>query len=109
MSHALNNARRLKAAVQRVEAQPYNDATSRRPPRFGPGMFLAITTSSITARSGTTPGSGTVSPVTYDGTSMSTGSDSIAVKNFSTTAGSTGKYCVVAALAGANWVISIEC
>jgi hypothetical protein len=110
MSRSGQNAKRLKHAVIRVENQPYRATSNRRMPRPGPGMFLAITTSSITARSGTTPGSGTVSPVDYDETSLSTDSDSVDVLNFSSgTAISSGKYCVVAALSGGNWIISVEC
>lgn len=111
MSRSSHNAKRLKQAVIRLEGQPYKTASKRRAPRFGPGLFLAITTSTISARSTTTPGAGTVAPVTYDGTSLNTGTDSINVLQFSgsSTTIASGKYCVVAELSGGNFIISVEC
>ncbi len=73
---------------------------------------LAKTSSSITARSGTTAGSGTATLQDFDGASFSAAKDPPAdetVFNFSGTAIDTGKYVMLTAWQGAWFVTAVEC
>lgn len=74
---------------------------------------LAITHGSITARVTSTPGTGSVYFVNYDGTSLSTDtSHDIPVLNFSSTSGgiSTGVYVWVTQGPGSEyWITAIDC
>lgn len=80
-----------------------------------PGKYVgypAITTSSISARSGATPGSGTVTLylLSTAGALTATGTTSVTVYSYASTAISSGKYCwVVQDPNGEWWVISVEC
>ncbi len=73
--------------------------------------YVAKTTSTITARSGSTAGSGTVQLQDFDGTSYSDAAESpLTVYLFSATSISSGKYCWVAPDPGGWWhVVSVEC
>ena len=76
--------------------------------------YIAVTTSTVTARSGTTPGSGQADLYGWNGTTLvpiAAGSVNFTVYNFSGTAGgiASGKYCVVQRIQGAYWIISVEC
>ncbi len=76
------------------------------------GAQLAITDGTITARSGTTPGEGTVFRVSYDGTDLVTDAETLDVLNFSsTTAGiPTGIYCWIEQDPQSNWwITSVDC
>ena len=76
----------------------------------GGGPQIALSSSSITARSGTTLGSGTVTPYQIDGTTLAaTGADDYTVYNFSGTAIATAKYLVVTVINGVKVVTSVEC
>ena len=72
---------------------------------------LALTSSTITARSGTTAGSGTVTPQTFDGTSISGAGQDVTVYLFSASASiASGKYCWIDQDAGGYWwIIAVEC
>lgn len=74
------------------------------------GMTVALvhTTSSITARSGTTPGTGSAKVVNWNGTALSDGS-TITLRNVSGTAGATGKYGLAVQLSNVWWLLTLEC
>lgn len=76
-------------------------------PAGGPVVRIKTTTS-VTARSGTTPGTGSAALVTWNGTTLDTGV-TITIRNLSATAGASGKYGFAALLDGAYWMISLEC
>lgn len=70
---------------------------------------LIKTTSAITARSGTTVGTGSAQLVTLSGSTLVTGA-TITLKNVSGTAGATGKYGWARQLANGTYVlVSLEC
>lgn len=75
--------------------------------------WLGKTTSTITARSGTTPGSGTVALQTLSGGSIvaDPSGTTVTANQFSASATTiaSGKYCTVAWFSGAWWVVSAEC
>lgn len=74
--------------------------------------YPAITTSSISARSGSTPGSGTVTLYLLDTSQAlaATSTTGVTVYSYSSAAISSGKYCwVVQDPNGEWWVISVEC
>lgn len=75
----------------------------------GGGVTLAKTSSSISARSGTAAGSGTVTPQSFDGSALADDGDDITVYSFSGTSIDTGKYCAIADIDGDPFVISVEC
>jgi hypothetical protein len=70
--------------------------------------FLIKTTGTITARSGTTPGSGSAQVVTGTSSSLSTGA-TITLYNWAGASIATGKYGTAASIGGLSWVVSIEC
>lgn len=75
--------------------------------------YIAVTTSTITARSGGTPGSGTVKLQSWNGTALADlpGPISKTVYNISASTNTiaSGKYCIVLKIAGAYWLITAEC
>ena len=123
MSHARNNARRLKAAVQRVEAQPYNDAASRRAPRLAAsdGYLCCRVSSTLAAATGTFPSltAGKVTgqqvymavPSGSDYTLSALPSSASTIINFSGTSFATGKTTVVrrTGLADVYAVVTQDC
>jgi hypothetical protein len=74
-------------------------------------VYIATANGTITARSGTTPGSGNATLQTWNGTVLASLGIDMPVKNFSAATGgiSTGKYLVILKIMGAYWVISVEC
>ncbi len=73
---------------------------------------LAITDGTITARSGTTPGTGTVFDVYYDGSVLVTDTTTKTVLSYSSTTGgiATGVYCWIVQDDDGNWwIISVDC
>jgi hypothetical protein len=80
-----------------------------RAPEAGGGTEVIVkTTSSITARSGTTVGSGSAQIVTLSGSTLSTGA-TITVINVSGGALSTGKYGFAVQIDGVWFVRPVEC
>ena len=79
------------------------------------GVYIAqVNTGGISARSGSTPGSGTVAIQQWNGTAFSSMAGTGAtfpVKNWNSTAGAiaAGKWCVVLRIMGAYWVLAAEC
>jgi hypothetical protein len=110
---ATSNGRRLVSTIQRVEQDVYDYLPERRPPRLpGASLSVALTTTTITARSGTTPGGGSVKLQKYDGSVLSDATGTtVFVHNYSSAAAgiASGKYCLVAQSWGAWWVVSTEC
>lgn len=78
----------------------------------GASIAFAIikTNGTITARSSTTPGSGSATIQTWNGTSLANGT-SITVRNISGKSGgiSSGLYGFAAYILGSWWVIAVEC
>ena len=71
---------------------------------------MAKTSSAITARSGTTAGTGTVTLQDFDDTDFNDSDDPDEdVFNFSATAIDAGLYCVVTDFGGNLFVTSVEC
>jgi hypothetical protein len=104
------NARRLKATVQRVEQQPYDFASGRRPPRFLLSLQEGTTSGTITARSGATPGSGSVVLDSLDASgNFAATSNTVTAYNFSATAINTGKHVFLLSWGGKLWVVTAEC
>lgn len=76
------------------------------------GRRLAQTSTTITARSGTTAGTGTVAfaSITASTAAIAVGSQTQSVFNFSANSLASGKYCWVEQDPDGNWwVVSIEC
>ena len=75
-------------------------------PVFQP--YLAKATTTITALSGTTPGSGTVKVETWDGTALADlgGPVTFTTYSLSTSAIASGSYVTILKIAGAYWVVS---
>ncbi len=80
---------------------------------FGGGIGSVALSNGITARVGTTPGTGTARFYSYDVTTdklVDQGVDQNPVKNFSATAIGSGKYCWIEPDSGGTWfVVSAEC
>jgi hypothetical protein len=78
------------------------------------GAYIATASGTITARSGSTPGTGTVVLQTWNGTALAamTGPGATwPVKNWNSASGgvASGKYCVILKIYGVYWVINAEC
>lgn len=76
------------------------------------GVYIVVTTSTITARSGNSPGSGTAKLQTWDGSVMADipGPINFTVYNISSSATiASGKYCIVLRISNAYWIITAEC
>lgn len=110
---ALNRNRLLLGQDSGIDAQYTPFGTALRATAGGQAMTLALTSSAITARSGTTAGTGTATPKKFDGTTISsTGEADLTVYNFSAATGgiASGLYVWLAADPdGYYWVTSVEC
>jgi len=74
----------------------------------GVGIAIVKTTSTITARSSTTPGTGSATLVTWNGTALGTGA-TITLRHISATSAASGKYGFAVLLFGIYWLVSVEC
>ena len=76
-------------------------------------VYIVVTTSTITARVGSTPGSGTAKIQTFNGTALADlgGPISKTIYNWNSAAGgvSSGKYGVVLKICGYYWLLVAEC
>lgn len=72
---------------------------------------IGKTSSTISARSSTAAGSGTVTPQSFDGTDLADDGDDVDVWNFSGTSIDTDKYCWFAEdeSSGEYFIIAVEC
>lgn len=72
---------------------------------------IGTTSTAITARSGTGPGSGSVVLQAFDGTNLSATPETVTAYLFSAATGgiASGKYCVVARILGYWWIVAAEC
>lgn len=75
---------------------------------FGLGLAIIKTAGTVSARSGTTPGNGDATLVTWNGTSLGTG-QAIGLRNIYGSAGSSGKYGFAVMLFGLYWLVNLEC
>lgn len=75
------------------------------------GVFIGKTDGTITARSGSTPGSGNVKIQTWNGTALADLGIDVAVLNISSTTGGIvdAQYCIVLRIMGAYWIITLDC
>jgi hypothetical protein len=74
-------------------------------------IYIVVTDGTITARSGTTPGSGTVFTTTWNGSVLTTTTNTFTVYNISSTTGgiATGVYGVMVKIMGSYWLITLDC
>lgn len=75
------------------------------------GVYIGITNGTITARSGSTPGSGRVDFQAWNGTTLQSMGTHQTCYNISSSSGGivTGKYCIVLKISGVYWIITTEC
>lgn len=93
-------------SIQKTAAGTTIRATSPPAP-----ITIAKTSSTISVRSGTAAGSGTVTPQKFDGTNLSNDGSDVTAYLFSASATiASGKYCAIAQDAnGYWWIIAVEC
>lgn len=75
-------------------------------------VYIAETTTTVSARSGSTPGSGTVQLQTWNGTVLAALSGATpTVYNWNSASGgvATGKFCIILRIAGSYWLLVAEC
>ncbi len=107
---ARSNGRRLVSTIQRVEQQPYDFLAPRRPPRFsGTQVILILTSSGASARSGSTPGSGTGTVQSYTSGALASTSSTVTYYNANSTAVGSSKYIWCLWWAGQWWAVSGDC
>ncbi len=75
----------------------------------GGGMRKAVLTTSLTARSGSTPGTGSFKFRKFDGTAISTGTDVFTVRSDFTTSIASGKVIWVTFAEGVWWLVVGDC
>lgn len=75
------------------------------------GAYVAVANGTITARSGATPGTGSATIQTWNGTVLASLGIDLPVLNWNSAAGgiTTGKYCVLLKIYGVYWVVAAEC
>lgn len=73
------------------------------------GFAVIKTSSSVTGRTGATPGSGSAKVQKWNGTSLSDGAGTITVRTIAAGGHATGKYGFAAKLFGLWWILSLEC
>lgn len=73
------------------------------------GIEIAKTKTTITGRSGTTPGTGDVYKVTFDGTNLTVTTTENECRNIAAGSLSAGKYCFVVKLFAVRWLLVGEC
>lgn len=104
---------RVKDAVIRYEQGVKNQGegvSESAPGIFSGGVYKAKASGSITARSGTTPGSGPADIVTYNGSALTTsGNRSITVWNHHNVSCTSGQYLTVFVEGGKCWLLSKDC
>lgn len=104
-------ARRIIQGTKYVENKARNRVERPTAPRIVPLDKLGITTSSITARSSKTPGSGTVQPYTYDQAAdelVLTG-DEVTVRNWTGTEVLDDVWIEYRIIDGVLWVVGNDC
>lgn len=104
--------------ASRIQAEPPIEIQNSG---FGPifrmaGMpfdvYIALTDGVVSARSGTSPGTGQASLQWFDGTDFIDSGIDFDVLNYSATPTAgipDGKYCVILQIAGAYFIVSAEC
>jgi hypothetical protein len=104
------DAMRLKRMLQAFERGFQNETPQRPAPRGrGPSVRRAVLTSSLTARAGSTPGTGTAHLRTFNGTTTSDLTESITVRSDFSTLIASGKVITIVNTDGAWWIISADC
>jgi hypothetical protein len=75
------------------------------------GAYVGVTDGTITARSGTTPGTGNVTLYGWNGSALVSIGQDVVVWSISSTTGGipTGTYCIVLRIYDAYWLISVDC
>lgn len=103
---------RIARSVKESEGAIQNTVPTIRGPRVvASGLVLVKTTTTITARSGSTPGTGDGVLVSFDGTDLVDGAATITLRNLSAKTGglASGKYGYALPIRGEYWVVSVEC
>ena len=103
------NGRRLRSTITRLEQQPYWFVPPMRGPRVPMQLALCHFTTTISARTGTTAGSGSAALVTFDGTNLADSGTTVPVSNFAAASIASGKYGVIGSFGNAWFVVSAEC
>ena len=70
---------------------------------------IGLTTTTISARSGTTPGSGLVAIQKFSGGTLSDSGTIVTAYSYNGTAIGSGKYCTLTQLFGVWWIAPAEC
>lgn len=106
------DAERLRKMLLDYERRPRNDPPprGRYPVGRGGGMVRrAILTSTVTARSGSIPGTGTATLRDFDGTVTSDSTLSVTVRNDFTSSVASGKVVAIVYTDGAWWLLTADC
>jgi hypothetical protein len=102
---------RIRKVVQDYERGFQNDLPlrTRYPVGKGPAIRRATLTTTLTARSGSTPGTGTATLRVFDGTVTSDLTATVTVRNDFTSSVASGKVIAIVHTDGAWWVLSADC
>lgn len=73
-----------------------------------PRIALIQTSTAVTGRVGTVPGTGTGNLIGFDGTDLTTGA-AITLRTIAAAGHASGKFGVAVRLAGIWWIVSLEC
>jgi hypothetical protein len=75
------------------------------------GAYVGVTNGTISARSGSTPGSGNVTIQTWNGTALASLNIDVPVLYISSTTGglASGVYVILLKIYGRYWIIAVDC
>lgn len=104
-----DTARRLGNAVRRVEAMPLSSGSGTRKPIITLVFKIGVLTTSMTARAGLTPGSGTVQPYTFNGTALASSGSTITVYNWTGSTVTSGTVVNYATMDGYFFLVGNDC
>src|SRR4051794_11846169 len=104
-----DSARRISKVVRRVEGYPVNSIQEPQGPRIVPFKKLGITSSAITARSSKTPGSGTVQPYLFNGSTLVSQGPTRTIRNWTGTAVATNKWVCFEVIDGHLFLDGTDC
>lgn len=107
-----NAAKQIAKTVRYVRAIQQNDG--KRGHKFRPTDtfregIVGKTSTAITALSGSTPGSGSVTVYSFDGSTIASTSTDVTVYNNMTTAVDTGKWCQCKRVGAYLWIDVVDC
>jgi hypothetical protein len=110
MGFSPDSSRRIAQAVRHVEKSPRRAQIGRAaPPTIVLPSFLGITTTTITARAGKTPGSGTVQPYFFNGATLVTRGPTVKVYNWTGGVVDSPKWIEYNWMYGVFWLNGTDC